>query len=345
MLRTPHGTVSCMHLLFRSERRPSAAHTLALVAALTVSSAITQPAAAASAPSKSIFTKAVSTTVRDALKGSVVVQSYRLGKFNGSMRLSIASKDTYRVLTDAREAVSIGDVSYERIAAELSGDDLKKVNEAHPGAEWYLSTAYPDLLSETLGFVFDDLDFAVARGSSWKTSSANGSKTYRFNVSGAKALSDGEPWYGVTRSTSVAVQVTIDAKGRITAMSFTGPSKREANTASIKFTYKAQTVTAPDTSKVIGWEELVRTVPSLAPLDPTVWEVATGLSEACVTALGPVRALEEKHPSGLNVSGNDIDVLNEGLAAARSMCSKEEFLEWYEREFIGWINGGAKITA
>jgi hypothetical protein len=311
------------------------------IASFAIATASMVMPASAATSNTTIITKAIKTSTKAALSGSVFTQQYKVMTFSGKTSLTIATADRYKVATDRRLATSIGEISYEHIATELDDEQLALVREVHPLAEWYITTAYPGLLADTLGQNFDDLRYAIAHASGWKTTRSNGSMTYRFNVSDTKIDKNEESWFGLTRATKASAEVVIDSKGRITRVKITGPDKEQyATTETIK--YGKQTITAPGQESVISWEQLVAVVPSMEPVIPSGWVRLDDLSASCTTAVAPMRELVDAIPSGLAIAGDDIERLNTALASSHDGCTESEWQRWYDLEFYGWLMGAER---
>lgn len=65
------------------------------------------------------------------------------------------------------------------------------------------------------------------------------------------------------------------------------------------------------------------------------------LSEACSTAIEPIRQIMKKYKSGLLITQTDSDAIQQAALAAQKKCTPEEFKRFEDNEFIGWNN--AKI--
>ena len=62
------------------------------------------------------------------------------------------------------------------------------------------------------------------------------------------------------------------------------------------------------------------------------------LSDACATAIEPIRVIMGKYKSGLLISQPYSDAISKAATKAVEECSAEEFKKFEDQEFTGWNN-------
>jgi len=62
------------------------------------------------------------------------------------------------------------------------------------------------------------------------------------------------------------------------------------------------------------------------------------LSEKCATVLQPIRDLEKKYQSGLEMTDADRPAFNDALSKGFAECTPEEWQNFQEKELKGWMN-------
>ena len=82
---------------------------------------------------------------------------------------------------------------------------------------------------------------------------------------------------------------------------------------------------------------------SKATPNALAWHVVTDISSTCSKALAPFRDFETAHPAGLNREQYQTPAEQKAMNAAMTtvqsntkICSKKEFDEWYNQEYLGW---------
>lgn len=78
--------------------------------------------------------------------------------------------------------------------------------------------------------------------------------------------------------------------------------------------------------------------PAAPSTSPYPVRVRVEVSDLCREALGPVREIEGRYPSGVLLSDADREGLNRALEAARSACGEDEYRRFQEFEFRPWLN-------
>jgi len=286
----------------------------------------------------------IKTTTSAMLAGSKVTTRFRIGTYSDTTKLTVTDATRYVVDNERRRALNDGNISYESLQVELTEDEIAAVRDRYPSAQWYTVVAYDQALAETIGFTFDDLRYGVKNSKGWKTKKNAGLTEYQFTVPGTKAPSGEMLWYGVTKSSSVRFAVVLDTKQRITSLTITGPSKKSPESFSVKISYGPNVFAPPSATSVITWEQLIAVIPAMAPPVAAGWTRLNDLSPECAQAVGPLRALMDIYPSGLEIAGDAIDELNNALRSARG-CPEAEYSRFYDLEFYGWFNGFERETA
>jgi hypothetical protein len=62
------------------------------------------------------------------------------------------------------------------------------------------------------------------------------------------------------------------------------------------------------------------------------------LSDKCAAALQPIRDLEKKYQSGLEMTDADRPKFNDSLSKGFTECTPEEWTNFQEKELKGWMN-------
>jgi hypothetical protein len=70
--------------------------------------------------------------------------------------------------------------------------------------------------------------------------------------------------------------------------------------------------------------------------------VQTGLSAACKAVVDPIRAIQAKYKSGLEVDPKTLNEVAQMRAKAQTACAPQEYTDWYTKEFAGWLYAKAK---
>ena len=100
---------------------------------------------------------------------------------------------------------------------------------------------------------------------------------------------------------------------------------------------------ADDAADAVSDEvDTVRVPPTLKPgSSPALGELASevqDLGAECDDALAPIRALYDVYPSGLEMTGDDVDVFNAALQDAFGACDGDDWAAFQQLELAGWMN-------
>lgn len=70
--------------------------------------------------------------------------------------------------------------------------------------------------------------------------------------------------------------------------------------------------------------------------------VQDNLSSACKAVVDPIRAIQAKYKSGLEVDPKTLNEVAQMRAKAQAACAPQEYTDWYTKEFAGWLYAKAK---